>query len=160
MVNEAADDGDRHQEPAPLDSGRLLRFDWQATLVFVITACLGTVTDGPLRSVAVLVALVLFAIGCVVFLMAYAEALQRSRYDEIGIGGLYFLAGTAPVAIRRSFRLALLLQVVVAVVTASIRLYSSLAFGLLVPMLGLGLMGLWGARYGTFGPRVDPDVKP
>jgi hypothetical protein len=30
---------------------------------------------------------------------------------------------------------------------------SVLAFGVLVPMLGLGLNGLWVSRYGTFGPR-------
>jgi hypothetical protein len=28
-----------------------------------------------------------------------------------------------------------------------------MAFGFLVPMFGLGMSGLWGARYGTFEPR-------
>lgn len=30
---------------------------------------------------------------------------------------------------------------------------STLAFGVLVPVLGLGLNGLWAATYGTFGAR-------
>jgi hypothetical protein len=27
------------------------------------------------------------------------------------------------------------------------------AFGILAPMFGLGLMGAWGGRHGRFGPR-------
>ncbi len=33
--------------------------------------------------------------------------------------------------------------------------YTAVAFGVLAPMLGLGLIGLWGARYGTFPARDD-----
>jgi hypothetical protein len=28
-----------------------------------------------------------------------------------------------------------------------------LAFGILTPLYGLGIAGLWGARHGTFAPR-------
>ena len=71
------------------------------------------------------------------------------------------MASTSSKAPRRGvvqFRLlgSLAVQVVVAVVTASIRLYSPLAFGFLVPVYGLGMCGLWGARYGTFDPRPVP----
>ena len=31
-------------------------------------------------------------------------------------------------------------------------------FGILVPMLPLGLLGLWGARHGVFPPRRTPDA--
>ena len=54
---------------------------------------------------------------------------------------------------------ALGVQVVVAVVTAISRTTtdgrtgSTLAFGVLAPMMGLGLNGLWGATHGTFAPR-------
>ena len=33
--------------------------------------------------------------------------------------------------------------------------FTAVAFGVLAPMLGLGLIGLWGARYGTFPERDD-----
>ena len=36
------------------------------------------------------------------------------------------------------------------VAAASIRPFTAVAFGILAPMLGLGLMGLWGARHGRF----------
>jgi len=32
-------------------------------------------------------------------------------------------------------------------------------FGVLVPMLPLGLLGLWGARHGVFPPRRMPDAS-
>ena len=54
---------------------------------------------------------------------------------------------------------ALGVQVVVAIATAISRTTtdgrtgSTLAFGVLAPMMGLGLNGLWGATHGTFAPR-------
>ena len=63
---------------------------------------------------------------------------------------------------------ALGIQVVVAVATAISRTTtdgkagSTLAFGVLAPMMGLGLNGLWGATYGAFAPRQfgDSDEVP
>ena len=74
------------------------------------------------------------------FFWAYLVAVQRSRTDLIGIGGLYFLQGTAPRTVQFRLLGSLAVEVVVAVVTASIRLYSALAFGFLVPVFGLGLV--------------------
>ena len=31
---------------------------------------------------------------------------------------------------------------------------------LLVPMFGIGMNGAWAARYGSFGPRLNPTTKP
>jgi len=43
--------------------------------------------------------------------------------------------------------------VVAAFATAAARPNSSLAFGILAPLWGQGLAGLWGARHGAFPPR-------
>jgi hypothetical protein len=43
--------------------------------------------------------------------------------------------------------------VIVAVVGAALRPFSPLAFGILVPVFGLGCAGLWAAHHGSFGPR-------
>jgi hypothetical protein len=51
----------------------------------------------------------------------------------------------------------LVVEVVVGLVAATVRIYTPVAFALLVPMYGLGLAGLWGATYGTFPPR-EPDA--
>jgi hypothetical protein len=50
---------------------------------------------------------------------------------------------------------ALAVETVVAFATAGARPFSALAFGILVPMFGLGLSGRWGARYGHFDPRDE-----
>jgi len=61
-----------------------------------------------------------------------------------------------PQSARNRLWLALLLQVGVAVLFASLRPFTQQAFGLLVPVLGLGVASLWGSRFAAFHPRVDP----
>lgn len=120
--------------------------------MFAVTAIGATVVD-DLRWLAALVALTLFGVGCIVFLAAFTVAVGRSRTDAIGIGGLFFLAGSSPRFVRRHLLGSLGVEVVVGLATASIRVFTSLAFGTLVPVFGLAMVGLWGARHGAFGPR-------
>ena len=134
---------------------------WAGTGVFVAVATLATLLPDDVARPAAVVDVVLFAIGVVAFLWAYGIAIARSRTDRLSIAGLYFLAGdVAPVDVRIRLRLALAVQIVVAIVSASIRPYTSVAFGVLVPMFGLGLMGLWGARHGRFPARDDGAAMP
>jgi hypothetical protein len=134
----------------------IIQASWIGTAVYAVSAVAAAIFLGSIRYVAVAVALVLFALGCVTFLWAYWIAVQRSRTDEIGIGGLFFLAGkeTAPRRVKWLLHGALATQIAVGLLTASLRPFTTLAFGLLVPMFGLGCIGLWGARYGRFGSRV------
>ena len=127
-------------------------WSWRGTVLFSVTAVAATVFD-QLRWLAAAVALTLFGVGCVVFLVAFALAVERSRTEAIGIGGLYFLAGSAPRSTQRHLLGSLAVQVVVGLATAAIRMFTSLAFGTLVPVFGLSMAGLWGARYGAFEPR-------
>lgn len=100
---------------------------------------------------------VLFAVGTGAFLWAYALGVSRSRSDAIGILGLFFLAGeVAPVHVRRPFRIALAVEIVAVTAAAAVRPYSEVAFGILAPMYALGLMAMWGGRYGSFPPRSVP----
>ncbi len=151
--------------PRPNRSSRalddpLVRLDLAGTVAFAVTAGAATISLDVFQAPAVVVALVLFFAGCVVFLMAFMRAVERSRYEAIGIGGLYFLSGAAPAAVRRWFLALLGVQVAVAVTTASIQVFTSLAFGVLVPMWGLGLAGLWGSRHGRFTPRAPDHKRP
>lgn len=137
------------------DGGTIVNATWSGTAVYTAAQVAATISPDLFGGLAVVVALTLFAVGCAIFLWAYALAVARSRTDEIGIGGLYFLVGTAPKVVAFRLRLALLIQVVVAIASAAIRPFTSVAFGILVPVFGLGLCGLWGARYGTFGRRGE-----
>jgi hypothetical protein len=135
----------------------IIKLSWLGTGVYAVTAAIATITPDGFGVPAAVVSFVLFFIGCIVFLWAYLIAVQRSRTDLIGIGGLYFLQGTAPRSVQFRLLGSLAVQVIIAVVTSSIRLYSPLAFGFLVPVFGIGQCGLWGARYGTFAPRPVPE---
>jgi hypothetical protein len=123
-------------------------------LFTIVTVVEVIVMDGT-RPVAVAMDLGLFAIGCVAFLGSYAIALGRSRTDEIAVTSLYFLTNkVAPAPVRLRLLIALGVQCVVAVTAASVRPFTTAAFSVLVPMLGIGLNGMWSARHGTFGARI------
>ncbi|MBI4936152.1 MAG: hypothetical protein HY828_19935 [Actinobacteria bacterium] len=144
---------------------RLVRTNLIGTAVFVATLAVAV----PLRSERVgqvliaVVSLVLFAVGIATSLWAYTTALERSRVEEVGVANLFLLTGnTAPKPVKRAMSAALAVQVVAALVGASIGVaglqesdLNALAFGVLVPMFGIGMNGTWAARYGSYGPRVN-----
>jgi hypothetical protein len=145
----------------PAVAGRriILANRW-ATVVFVVVSIAAAIVPDPLERVSVPVDLVLFAVGCATFLWGYALAIGRSQYEVVSLGGVFFLAGdVAPRAVALELRVALAVQVVVAVAVASARPFTALAFSVLVPMLGLGMMALWGGRHGSF-PSRDTDERP
>lgn len=131
----------------------LIKASWVGTVVFAITAGVATIDPDSLGVPAVVVALVLFGGGVIAMFWAFLIAVARSTEDAIGIGGLYFGAGSAPKDVQRHLMASLAIQVAVAFTTASIRVFTSLAFGILVPVWGLGLAGMWCARHGEFAPR-------
>jgi hypothetical protein len=137
--------------------------------VFVTAACVAVVLKGERvgQWVIAMVSLALFAIGVVTSLAAYVRAIDRSRVHEIGVANLFLLSGTtAPRAVKRAMLSALAAQVVVAIGGASYGFVglrdddlNPLAFGILVPMFGIGLNGLWASRYGSYGPRLRPRMR-
>jgi hypothetical protein len=122
----------------------------------------------PVQVVYIAISMVLFAVGAVTCLLAYVRALDRSRTDEIGVANLFLLTGpTAPRPLKRTMSLMLALQVAAGLAGAIFGAVgleetqvNALAFGVLVPMFGLGLNGLWSVRHGQFGPRLQQSVPP
>jgi hypothetical protein len=151
-----------HADIEQSSSGGIVRLNVIGTAVFVVSSVVAAVVfNNPTRVAGVVVALALFAVGIFAFLWSYWTAVQRSRTDNIAVAQLYFLSGgTAPKSVQRTMNYALMVQVVCSLATALSRSTtdgragSTLAFGILVPMFGLGLNGLWCATYGTFEPRV------
>jgi hypothetical protein len=127
---------------------------WIGTGLLTVTAAAGAIAPHTLAVPALVVALVMFFGGIGAFAWAYFIAIGRSRESDISLSGVYGLAGSAPGAVRAKLFGAFGAQVVVAVATAATRPYSTLSFGILAVMWGLGLIGLWGAKYGAFPPRA------
>jgi len=143
------------------DGGRILRFDVYATVVFAVVSLLEAALPEPLVVLSLPLDLVLFVVGCGAFLWAYAVAVSRSRYEALTMGGVFFPGSdVVPAAAVRVLRLCLLAQVVVAVAAAAVRPFTPAAFAVLVPMLGIGLMALYGARYGRFPAKDEPAGEP
>ena len=135
------------------------RASWGGTAVFALTAIAAAAAPETFEPPALVVAVALFAAGCGIFLWAFLLVAARSRTDQMEQAQIWFLTGPpTPREVRRSLLGALAVQVVVGVATAGVRPYTSLAAGVLVPMWGLGLCGLWAARHGTF-PARPPDTR-
>lgn len=141
-------------DPGAPEGAGLVNVDFAGTGALVVAALAGVLAPDTFGTLTAVVSGVLFAVGVVGFLWGYATGVVRSRDEQVGLGGLFFLSGTAPRVIRFRLRLAFAVQVVAAVAAASIRPYTSVAFAVLAPMLGMGVMAVWGARHGTF-PRKE-----
>lgn len=125
---------------------------WGTITFFVLTAS-SVLFEGFIRTTSLVFNLFLFAAGCYAFLTAFFRAVNRSRTETIGVGGLYFLSGCAPSKVRRQMMGLLSLQVVISLTAASLRPFTVVASAVLVPVFGLGLSGLWAANHGDFEPR-------
>jgi hypothetical protein len=137
---------------APATEGRaIVRFGWITNVAFAVTAIPAAVSgDDTLLDIAIGVALVLFLVACGTFLYAFAVGVARTtRGDNVAVANLFFLQGSAPREVQRAF-------VVLFVVCLAIALATMVwePFGVLVPMLPVGLAGVWAARHGTFPPRA------
>lgn len=125
------------------------------TAIFAVTQTLAAIAPrGTTGLVAVVWSLVLFVVGSVAFCAAFVVAAGRSRDERVTVVGVVWLTDVAPVAVARALRIALVAQCVVALVTAGIRPFSAVAFGILAPMFGLGCIAWFGARHGIFAPIV------
>jgi hypothetical protein len=131
----------------------ILRVDVIATAVFVVVQILAAALGAkPLLVVSVALALTLFVVGIVGYVVGFLQAVGRSRAEEVDLAGLFLLAD-APRTIRRVLASAFAVQVVVALGAAAVRPFSALAFGILVPLFGGAAACRWSARYGDFPPR-------
>lgn len=137
----------------------LVNLTFVGTGLLVGTSAAGAAAPETFGLFHAVFASVLFVIGTGGLLWAYALGVSRSRTHAVSIPGLFFLSGeTAPPDVRRPFRVALAVEVVVVVAAAALRPYTEVAFGVLAPMFAMGLMGTWGGRYGAFPAR--PPKEP
>jgi hypothetical protein len=151
----AADPGSE----GPVPGTGIIRASVAGTALFSVIGVLGAIWPDVFGVPFLVVSLVEFVIGCVVFVLAFLRAVDRSRTEAIGIGGLFFAAGSTPRRVQQALIGSLVVQTVVAIVVGSVRLYGVMAFGILAPMWSLGLTGLWVAAYGTFPPRTPEPTR-
>jgi hypothetical protein len=148
---------DRYDDAPPGDG--LVNLLFAGTGALVGTSLAGALLPDTFSIVHAILSGVLFAIGTGAMLWGYALGVSRSRAVVVTMAGLFFLAGgAAPADVARRFRIALAVEVVVVVAAALARPDSNMPFGVLAPMFALGLMAVWGGRYGVFDARADLDA--
>ncbi len=127
---------------------------WASLAVYTVVAVPDAAGAHSLGTAAAVIGLGLFLVSLPIWLYAFGVAIVRSaRGDDIAVGSWVFLVGSAPAPVRRQLLGATAASVVIGLATAWAN-----AFGVLVPMLPLGLAALWGARHGTYPPRAVPAV--
>ncbi|MFI5053298.1 MAG: hypothetical protein ACHQDE_02960 [Acidimicrobiia bacterium] len=137
------------QDPETHPGRAIVTFGWGANALFAVTAVPVALGLDALVGVAIGVALSLFLVAIGTFGYAFWVGVARTaRGDNVAVANLFFLQGSAPRRVRRDF---LALFVVCSVITAATAAWEP--FGVLVPMLPVGLAGVWAARYGVFPPR-------
>jgi hypothetical protein len=136
-----------------------IRVDVVGTVVFVAMTVAAVFGSDGVRVAFAVVSAVLFFLGTALTGVAILKAIGRSRTEAISVADL-FLVSAAPRATRVWLHGLLGLQVVVSIVGASIRPFTALAFGVLVPMFGLGVNGWWSASRGRFPPRDEQSAGP
>ena len=139
------------------------------TIAFAITAATAAIVfTTAAQWVGAITAMSLFAVGVFAFLWSFWNVVQRSRGELVGVTQVYLLLGPpTPGRVRARMLGLLAVQIVVALVTALSRTETadgragtSLALGVLVPMYGLGLNGLWAAYHATFPPIPEQPEPP
>jgi hypothetical protein len=122
---------------------------WVTIAVFALVAVPDALGADAFDAAAVAVSLALFLASLPVWIYAYLVALNRTtRGDDITVSSLFFLSRSAPANVRRHLLGALVVCLAITAATAAAN-----PFAVLVPMLPLGLAGLWGARHGTYPAR-------
>lgn len=123
---------------------------WATVAVFGAAAVPDALGVDAFDGLAAVVSIVLFLCSLPVWVYAFGKAVVRSAHgDDIAVSGLFFLAGSAPSSARRNLLGATAASIAVAGATAAAD-----PFGVLVPMLHLGLAGCYGARHGVYPQRA------
>jgi hypothetical protein len=129
---------------------RIIVISWASVACYAAVA-IPNIFISALDNVVIGVAVGMFLISLPIWIFAYGLAVTRTaRGDDITVSSLFFLNQSAPKLVQRQLLGAVGASVVVAAVTSVAN-----PFGWLVPMLPLGLAGLWGARHGVYPPRPE-----
>lgn len=137
------------EQAGGMEGVRIIQASWVSVALFAAVAVPAAYGVDALERLAATTSLILFLVSLPVWVYAFLKAVARTaRGDDVAVASLFFLQGSAPRDVRWHLMGALAACLVVTAATAAAD-----PFGVLVPMMPLGLAGLWGARHGRYPPR-------
>lgn len=143
-------------EPSAAYDDALVKLSLRATAIFTVVSAVTYLLEDRLDVAYAIGCSIAFVIGVAVFALGMWNGIQRSRVDKVTLTGLVAIDGShVPKAPRNLLWASILIQLVVSIAFASLRPFTQQAFGLLVPVVGLGLATLFGSRFAAFHPRDD-----
>lgn len=138
-------------------NNQLIDLSVRSTVVFVVASAAVYLLEDTLDVAYAIACSATFVVAVGLFGLGMWNGIQRSRVDDVTLTGLVAIDRShVPSSARNALWLAIVVQLVVSIVFASLRPFTQQAFGLLVPTLGLGLATLWGSRFAVFHPREEP----
>ncbi len=143
-------------DPASVGAEKIIQASFVGTAVFGVASLATYLLADRLDVVFAIISVALFVIGTLLLGLGIWNGIQRSRVDTVTLTGLLSVDSShVPPSARNRLWLSVTLQIIIAVLFGSLRPFTEQAFGLLVPILGLGFAGLWGSRFAAFHPRED-----
>ena len=128
--------------------------DVAGTVLLVLAMAVAAIWRTSGTEIAYLVvSALLFVGGTVAFAVGFLTAVGRSRTEVVDLAGLFYLTGSAPRVVRRTLLGLWFAQIAAVAVSLAV----APPFGVLGLMWGIGLLPVWGSRYGTFEARPPSD---
>jgi hypothetical protein len=128
---------------------RIVELSWAGVALYTAVGVPFALGFDAVEGAAVAVSFGEFLVSLPVWVYAFLRAVVRTGTgDDITVASLFFLSGSAPARVRRHLLGAVVVCVVVVAATAAPN-----PAAVLVPMLPMGMAGLWGARHGVYPPR-------
>lgn len=143
-----------HPATKTLPIARLRGLDELVTIAQFFALVIAFFGPDAVRGVVAIGCIAIFLVGAALFSWAFLIAASRSRREEVTVVGAFFLGDGSTSADDRRWAFGLLLaQSVIGLAAAGADPYTAMAFGVLVPMFGLGVVAFLGSAHGAFRVR-------
>lgn len=143
----------KHPASLKLPVPRLRQLDVMVTVGQLIAVIVAFFSSEDVRNTVAVGFSAVFVAGAILFSWAFLIAASRSRSEDVTVAGAFFLAGSIDAPDRRWAFGLLTAQTAIGVAGAASDLYTTMAFGILVPMFGLGVIAFLGSAHGAFRHR-------
>lgn len=143
----------KHPASSKLPIPLLRRINVVVTVVQALSLLVAFFSSDSVRNIVAIGCAAVFVAGAALFSWAFLIAAGRSRREDVTVAGAFFLAGSIEAPDRRWAFGLLTAQTLIGLAGAGADPYTTMAFGILVPMFGLGVIAFLGSAHGVFRQR-------